>query len=156
MDIQLEKEIQKKIDILNEIFREIKVPFIFENQDFLIDEYSTKHYLKFKLNHFARSNIPMKIHLAEDGIQLDIYGISEAFEWGNKDLAKFPQKITTFFKEIFTSYILLENCGWHNNISLFNKKGEFVAKYNLTTSLSGYFQGILKHDCNLTLFLPIY
>lgn len=154
--MEYEKDVQDKIAFLSKIFEEFSVDSILEDQNFSTDEYSDRHYVKLTSNSAKGNKIPARIHLAKDGIQLDIDGISEAFGWSNEDISHSPDKISSFIKLLFSSYILTEYCKSHTTITLFDNEGNYKGKYDLTTSVVGFIDGILKRECHQKLFFPTF
>ena len=145
-----------KIDLLNTVLNELGVAGLFENADFSVDSESAGYY-QVIVNSAPgnRKNLPFSLFLLGDEIRLDICGIAESFEWTNEDVAKSRNQIVSFFKKLFTGYILVESCGAANSksrIYFFNKDGDFVEKY----SLRGFIQKYAGWDCDKHLFFPLY
>lgn len=124
-----------RINLLNTVLSELNVPSLFENPNFLVDEESLRsHLVVIKVNSFSKKSCPMVIMMEEDSIRLDIFGLNESFEWSEKDIKKSRDKIISFFKQIFTSYILIEYWGSphsKSSMSLFDKNGVFLEKITL-------------------------
>lgn len=152
---QFEKEIQKKLNLLDEIFDKMNVPKILENPFFDIDKFSTNFYLKFELRNSIKNNIPVEIILSLDGISLNIHNVNEIFEWNNSQIIEENSNIVQFFIEIFTSYILLEYCDEYKVISLFDKKGSLLNRYNISTSLLSFIPKFTRQNSQQQLFFPI-
>ena len=152
--INYAKEIESKIVLIDEVFEAFGINSFRENTSFLVD--SDPYYVKLTSKPPIGNRIPMIIHLAKDGIQIDLDGISESFEWDNQSINNSFEEVRNFIKLLFSSYVLAEYCNKHTIITLFDDKGSFKGRYNLTTSAIGFMDGILKRNCQQRLFFPLF
>lgn len=145
-----------RINLLNTVLSELNAPNLLENPDFLIDRESLRsHLVIITVNSVNKKNCPLVIMLEEDSIRLDIFGLNESFEWSKEDIEKSRGKIISFFKQIFTSYILIEYWGTphkKSSMSLFDENGFFLEKF-LLRGVIHWFNGQNQVQ---QLFFPIY
>lgn len=145
-----------QINLLDSVLNSIGVQSLFENPDFSIDKESLGyHHVMVNIFSGRKKSVPLILFLEGDGIRLDVCGINEAFEWANKDIYTSGESVASFFKKLFTSYVLMESCGSANAKSrmyLFDKKGLLIDKY----MLRGFIHRYSGWDCDKALFVPIY
>lgn len=149
--MKFNKQIELKIELLNEILIELNEPVLFDNPDFSVGELSTEFYLELKLLNSNQNTIPMEIRVSLFDLQIGLDRVKEVYEWSNETINEERGKIISFIKCLFTSCILVEYCGSnYTAFSIFNSKGNIAFK---TPIIQGFY---LKLNCKKRLFSSIY
>jgi hypothetical protein len=155
-DFQFSEIIQQQISVLNSVLNDLGRLPLFENADFTIDRKSAgTFFLRICLSNLKNSSIPVDILLEGDRMRLDIFHLSESFEWSKNEVNGECEKIKSFFKELFTSYILIESCDApykKSQMYFFNENGDLINKYKLR----GLVHIFSEWNYDKKLFLPIY
>lgn len=143
-------EILQKVNIIDNVLKELNQPGVLSNQDFNIDEISSEFYLKAYLN-TPSNELSLNIILSNFDIQIDIDRVNEAFVWSNKQIKEEEQEIKDIIKMLFTSNIKVEYCG-SNYTKLY-----FYNKNRICIKTSKYITGLyLKVMCKTKEYRPIY
>lgn len=154
-DFQFGDVILRQLDILDSVLSDLGRLSLFENSDFTINKESAgTFFLRISLN-IESSNIPIDILLEGDGMRLDIFHLPESFEWSKRRIEQERGDIELFFKNLLTSYVLIEGYGLLRNKScmyLFDKKGKMIEKH----ILSGIIHTFSSWEQYKSLFFPIY
>lgn len=157
LDFELSDLVIKNVYFLDSILSEIIVQPISENADFTINKDSSGTYsLDIKVNSKSQNVAELDIFLQSDGIRIDVDGIPELFEWGNKHLEVSKDEAIATIKNIFTGYFLIERSGRSIFINLFDTNGfhyKTISRNNFLHFLTGTY---LKTNSFQRLFLPIY
>lgn len=147
---------EDRINLVNEVLDGLSVSNLFKNPNFEIDSDSLRsRYVKFATVSEHKKIISLFISIEYDSISIDICGLSETFEWSKEDIENDREKIKSFFKQLFVSYILLESCGSpyaKSRMYLFDNDGNLTEKY----ILRGVLHKFSGWDCDKTLFFPIF
>ncbi len=143
-----------QLAILDKILRDFGLLPVFENSDFVIDKGSSSTFgLDMSLVRLGRNTVPIDFLLEGGGMRIDIDSIPETFVWANKNMEN-SEEVVCFIKQLFTSYVLMEYCGSHTVMCLFNSEGQLV--YKTTLRYYSFLGSFLKRECQKKLFLPIY
>lgn len=155
-DFEFNEIIIYQLEILNEVLEKLDRLPVFDNPDFQINKDSAgTFFLRIKLSNCNNSKLPIYILLEGDGMRLDLFHLSETFEWSKNEVLSSKKNIIKFFQEFFTSYILIENCGSSQSKSrmyLFDETGNLINKY----ILRGFIHSYSGWNCDKKLFFPIY
>ena len=145
------KEISDKVDMVNEVLDEIKIPRLLENPDFIVDEMSAETWLKINLKNKGENKIPLSLTFTPTGLEIRLDRIAEAIDWSDKDLKESNAIVVTMLKNLFTSHVLVEYYGSSRTlISLFGQDGKCTNNFKYWEGLS--FKG--KREDKL--YFPLY
>lgn len=134
------------------------MPNIFENPNFTFSKDSSgTNSLGFQIVSSKNNSVILDIFLESDGIRIDIDGISEAFEWSNKDIKNSKEKVAKLIKYLFTGYILIETQNASRFIQIFDAEGFFIRSFSRNNSLH-FYTGlyIFRYKTYRRLFLPMF
>lgn len=153
LSFELGKPVLYQLTILDKVLIDLGLPPVSENSDFVIHKSSSTFGLDMSVIRLGRNTVPTDFLLEGDGMRIDIDSIPETFEWANESMEN-SEEIVDFIKQLFTSYVLMEYCGSHTEMSLFNSEGELV--YKTILRYYNFFGSFFYRDCQKKLFLPIY
>lgn len=145
------KEISDKIDMVNEVLDEIKIPRLLENADFIVDEMSIESWLKINLKDKGENKIPLSLTFTLTGLEVRVDRVAEAIDWSDKDFKEANAIVKSTLKNLFTSHVLIEYYGLSfTRISLFGQDGKCTNNFKYREGLS--FKG--KREDRL--YFPVY
>jgi len=157
-NINFDPNVLNQIVIINDVFRTLGVPGIFENPDVFFDEFLVlESYLKFNLYRPHNNSVELDFHLMSDGMRIDFEQFPEAFEFSSKDIASKSPNVSELLRSLLRNSILVEYKGNARYVNLFNDAGNNYLICSLgsfpTLLVGGYWksQNIDQH-----LFDPIY
>lgn len=149
--MKFDKQIEHKIDLLNEVLADLNQPKLLENSCFSVGDLSCEFYLELKLESLSKETISMEIRVSLNDLQIGLDRVSEVYEWSNDTIIKERREISTLIKQLLTSPILVEYCGAnYTAFSVFDVRGNIAFKTPIIQGL--YF----KFKCREKLFDPIY
>lgn len=149
-------EVNQKIELINDIFRSINVPLLFDNDYLIVDQdYSSFHGARFAAAPAGRNYLPIDFYLESDAIRIDVCKIPESFEWSNQMINDDPQSVRDVFIGLLTGISVIEYFGSpHNNsrLYIFDTGGTLIAKFVLRSWFT--FHSTWNYERQL--FLPAY
>lgn len=149
--------VAKQLQIINDIFGEVGVDGLFENSDIVWDEsWCFDNYLKFRLSRPDRNSLMLDFHLQSDGMQLDLEGYQEAYEFSAKEVAT-GTHVTEVLERLICNSVLVERKGGAQFVNLFNRDGSRYAIWALQSFTGLIFRGYWKSlSIDQFLYEPIY
>ncbi len=142
-----------QLAILDKVLIDIRLQPVFENTDFIIHDSSSTFGLDLSVVRLGRNTVPIDFMLEGGGMRIDVDSIQETFEWSNESM-KNTDEVSSFIKQLLTCTVLMEYCGSHTSICLFQNDGKPVFKSILR--YYSFFGSFFYKDCEKKLFLPIY
>jgi hypothetical protein len=119
------KEVQEKIDLINQVFEKIHFEKILKNKLFTIDSsFDFQHYLKVDFHH--KNAINISFHFSNDDLRVDVDRIEEAFYLSNHMIFEKEDYLKEWVTIIFTSTIEVEYCGERYTKLFFLKNGNCI------------------------------
>lgn len=131
-DFEFDERLIKNVTLFDEVLNKFNEPVLFENQNFSVvaDFEVFPNYLVMENTDKVNNSLPLTIWFEADGLRIDIDGISETFEWSNKQIDESQDKVTELIRNLFTGYVLIETRGSSKFVEVFDESGFFVDAFS--------------------------
>jgi hypothetical protein len=154
--LKLHPVVEKQVRIFDEFLSEVGAASLFENPYVDWDDLTFENYLKFRLWRPDRNSVTFDFHFKPDGMQIDVFGFPEAYEFAERDILE-ESKVREMLERLITCPVLVERKRGSQFVNLFNPDGSRYAIWSLQSFTGLIFRGYWKSQTiDQNLYEPIY